>query len=390
MFKADWVQFFLPGRIHLEYDSISKLGGWLATLQYKRALILKIDTPGIRFSDEIEVIQNSLAKHLDGSVVYDDLTHAADTDAIDSATYFARQANVDVVCIIGSIDAINLGKIVALLATNRIFAAEMLQGKTNIIYDALPIIIIPIEPTMGEELAASFLIADKVQTEIVHISHDSLVPKLCVYDPKLAIKLDKNRATWITASLLACCIESSISSTLGPFTETLLTQALTYIHETALNFCNEPYKAEFATNMLWASAFIGVSTNTSLLGVNWALSKVLNKFFDINFYHAQGVLLPYVMDYHLTTNPQMFINIAKVLGEDISELSKIEAAIKAVDAVKTFFYKINFPSTLSEINFDKRVIPLVASLALKLPHVKHITSKIVTKEALETFLLAAS
>ncbi len=365
------------------------MGGWLAALQYRRALILKVDTPGIKFGEELEVIQNSLTKNLDGVVVYDDLNHASGTDEIDSATYFVRQVNADVICIVGSIDAINLGKIVALLTTNRIFAAEILQGNTKIIYDALPIVVVPIEPTMGEELVAGFIIAEKIQTKIVHISHDSLVPKICVYDPKLAIKLNKERATWITTSLLAYCIESSISSTLSPFTETLLTQALTYISETASNFCNEPYKFEFASNMFLASAFVGISINTSPLGVNWALSKVLNKFFDINFYHAQGIMLPYTMEYHLTSNPQIFINIAKILGENISELSKIEAAIKAVEAVKNFFIKINMPSTLTQVSFDKRVIPLAASLTLKLPHIKKNTTKTVEKEILETFLLAA-
>ena len=278
---------------------------------------------------------------------------------------------------------------VALLASNRVFAAELVQGKTNFTYDALPIVVVPFEPTMGEELFSSFILTEKSEAKIVNIFHYSLIPKICIYDPKFSIKLNKDRAALVTVSLLSYCIESSISNRLNPFTETLLTQALTYIFKTASSFCNEPYKTEFLTNMFWASIFIGASSNPSPQGINWALSKVLNQFFDINFYHSQAILLPYIMEYHLTSNPQVLINIAKIFGENINDISKIEAAIKAIEAVKRFLSQRNLPKSLSKINFDKREIPLAASLVMKLPQIKEMDSQNITKRALETFLLTA-
>ena len=94
------------------------------------------------------------------------------------------------------------------------------------------------------------------------------------------------------------------------------------------------------------------------------------------------------MEYKLTKNPQVFINTAKILGEDITSLSKIEAAIKSVEAVKKFMLKLNMPTSLSEIGFDKRIIPLASSLALKLAQSQYLAED-VTKEYLESFLLAA-
>ena len=387
MFKADWIQFFLPGRIRLEHDSLPKMGAWAVSFG-QRAVIIKVKESETDYDDEINIITASLKKYMDGSIIYDDLGSTPTTEEIDSATYFVRQSSADLIIIIGSVDAINIGKIIALLATNRIFSKECLRGKTEFVYDALPIIVVPIEPTMGEELLGNFIIHDKKNTEIKSIAHESLVPKACFYDPKITLKLTKERASWITSSLLSYCIESALSERLNPFTETLLAQAMTYINTNATNFHNEPYKAEFASTMFWASAFIGAAGNSSPLGINWALGKVLDKFFDLNFYHTQAILLPYIMEYKLTKNPQVFINTAKILGEDITSLSKIEAAIKSVEAVKKFMLKLNMPTSLSEIGFDKRIIPLASSLALKLAQSQYLAED-VTKEYLESFLLAA-
>ena len=254
MFKADWIQFFLPGRIRLEHDSLPKMGAWAVSFG-QRAVIIKVKESETDYDDEINIITASLKKYMDGSIIYDDLGSTPTTEEIDSATYFVRQSSADLIIIIGSVDAINIGKIIALLATNRIFSKECLRGKTEFVYDALPIIVVPIEPTMGEELLGNFIIHDKKNTEIKSIAHESLVPKACFYDPKITLKLTKERASWITSSLLSYCIESALSERLNPFTETLLAQAMTYINTNATNFHNEPYKAEFASTMFWASAF---------------------------------------------------------------------------------------------------------------------------------------
>ena len=176
---------------------------------------------------------------------------------------------------------------------------------------------------------------------------------------------------------------------LSPFTETLLIQALMYIQQNASGFSQEPYKAEFSTSMFWASAFLGGCMNVSPIGINWGFAKVLEYFFDINFYQSQCILLPYVMDFFLTGEPQIFINIARAMGVNINDLSKVEAAVKSIEAVRKFFGDLGLPASLSQINVDKNIIPLVADLTFGLPRYTRQAGKDITKEVLEAMLVSA-
>ena len=74
MFKADWVQFFLPSRIHLENGSLSKMGEWVSTLGCQRALIIKTNDLPFNYNEEIKIAHSSLSKYMDGAIIYDDFS----------------------------------------------------------------------------------------------------------------------------------------------------------------------------------------------------------------------------------------------------------------------------------------------------------------------------
>ena len=157
MLDADWAHFFLPSKLRLEYDSLSKIGDWVPGIG-ERMLIFALNSPDENYRTAIGLVSESLKKHTNGPVLYDDISNRPTTDELDSAAYFVKQSRADTMVIIGSIDAINIGKAVSILASNQIFMNQLLQGSVEFTYDALPTIIIPLEPTMGEELMSSFVI----------------------------------------------------------------------------------------------------------------------------------------------------------------------------------------------------------------------------------------
>ena len=387
MFQNDWVQFFQPTRVHLEHDSLHKLGSWVSSIG-SRILLLKSEDTKTDHSSEIQILEESLKKQTKGSIIYDLLPGDPSIDDIDSAAYFARQSNADAVMIVGMREAINAGKAVALLATNRIFATEILKGETDFKYPALPIITLPLAPTMGEEMSDGFLLIEHNYQELSYIRNESIIPKACFYDPKLSIKISNKQASKITGSLISYCIESIISRKLNPFSETLLVQSLTYVKENSISFYKDPYKAEFSTNMFWASAFLGSCLSSAPMGITWAVARVLESFYDISFEYSLCILLPYVMEYYLASNPQIFINIAKVFDEDVTKLSKIEAAIKSIEGYRKILTKLDIPSSLTQINFDEHLIASVTELSLRLPHTKGLIKEI-DRQSLESILLSA-
>ncbi len=385
----EWVQFYLPTKIHFENNCIHKLGSYLSQIG-KRALILNIRSSKSKsgLEEEYNALKSGLEGHLDGCVTYDHLSEDPNTEQIDSAAYFANQSHADMIIALGSLKTLNAAKSIALFANNRIFSSEIFQKNTVLTYDALPIISLPIEPTMGEELTGGFFLYDDLSNKRFYQYHHSTIPHACFYDPKMTSQLSTDKAAKIAGSLVAYCIESFLNPRLNIFTEEILGKALVFAVENANNFYKEPYQEEFAIKMFCSSAFLGSCLDVCPLGTNWCLAYSLNIQMDIDFYLAIAVLLPYVMEYYLTINLDVYLQIAGILGIDTFGLSKIEAGVKAIEFVRKLYSELKLPVSLSELNVQKHEISGVIELTMTLPQINN-APKILSSNELEAILLSA-
>jgi len=330
MISSSWVDFHSPTRIHFEVDSAFKMGSWISEFG-SRVLLINIRKDQ-KNPDELAILKNGLTKHADGCIVYDDLYGDPDTEQIDSVTYFAKKSHSNVIVGFGSIDSFNTAKAVAVLASNSCFAADLFNGKAKVKNPALPIITIPIEPTMGEELIPGSTIVDAETGVRKFFEHPSLFPKACFYDPKISSHLTSDGAARIGGALLAYAIESALSINANPITSTLILRVIDLVKKNLLNFYREPTNEKAISNILWGSAMTGSSLPSSPLGVTWSIAISLSAETKIDFHFALAMILPHVMEYYLTAAPARYVNIARSLSEDVGDISVIEAAIKAVEA----------------------------------------------------------
>ena len=80
---------------------------------------------------------------------------------------------------------------------------------------------------------------------------------------------------------------------------------------------------------------------------------------------ANAILLPTVEEYNLGSNPKKFADIAELMGENISGLSVMEAAHKAVDAMRELATDVGIPKSLEEMGVKESDFELMAGNALK-------------------------
>jgi alcohol dehydrogenase class IV len=79
---------------------------------------------------------------------------------------------------------------------------------------------------------------------------------------------------------------------------------------------------------------------------------------------GNGMLLPYVMRYHLSVRQKEFARIAALLGEDTAGLTQAEAAERAIAAIVRLNRAIGIPARLGELGARKEQIPEFAEKAL--------------------------
>jgi alcohol dehydrogenase class IV len=78
-----------------------------------------------------------------------------------------------------------------------------------------------------------------------------------------------------------------------------------------------------------------------------------------------AILLPAVMEFNAPSNFAKFEEIARVMGEATDGLSRAEAALRAVQAVRRLAADIGIPASLKAVGVAEADLPLIAEDTLK-------------------------
>ena len=93
--------------------------------------------------------------------------------------------------------------------------------------------------------------------------------------------------------------------------------------------------------------------NMANTGVCAALSYVLNSRYKIHKSLTSSVMLPFVMDFNITASPNKLVRIAQALGENIADLTVVDAAIKSVERIRKLIIELQLPVKLEEFGLTK-------------------------------------
>ena len=118
-------------------------------------------------------------------------------------------------------------------------------------------------------------------------------------------------------------------------------------------------------NMAYASLLAGMAFNNANLGYVHAMAHQLGGLYDMPHGVANAVLLPHVARYNLIANPEKFAEIAELMGENITGLSTLDAAEKAIAAITRLSMDIGIPQHLRDLGVKEADFPYMAEMALK-------------------------
>lgn len=386
MLSEQGFDYYSPTKVTFESGSFQKLGERISHFGTRFLIVnLKKDNQN---PEGLRNIVEGISARADGCVVYDEIIGNPDTEQLDTATYFARRAHADCIVGYGSIGSMEAAKAVALMANNSFFAEELFDKPPDQIMPPLPVITIPNEPCMGEELNGYFTLVDAHNNIRKCYSSDRLFPTAVFYNQTLCSHIKKDDAARIGAAMMSYAIERLISGKTNIITDTILTKVLESLKNEVELFYREPENEKITRNMLWNSCMTGMSMMHEPNGAVWSMAQVLSTKTKLSFHLAHAIMLPYVMEYFLTSSSKKYVTIARVFGEDLSESSVVEAAIQGIEAIRNLFSKLNLPSRLSEFYISDSHIKEIAYEIEKFPHLANSPKKLTASE-IESILLTA-
>jgi alcohol dehydrogenase class IV len=140
---------------------------------------------------------------------------------------------------------------------------------------------------------------------------------------------------------------TSLQATL--ISDALTLQAIELIAPNLRRAVVDGRNVEVREKILLGSLLAGIGLANAGVGAVHALAYPLGGFYRIPHGVANGLMLPYVMEFNLARSREKFARVARAMGEETEGLSLQEAAQRAVEAVKELSGGIPVPRRLREL-----------------------------------------
>ena len=379
------IDFTLPTRILFGTDTVNNIGEIAVEYANKAFLITNGDT--MRKIGLLPKIENLLEKSGVDYILYDNITRDPSNDILDEIISLLRQSRAKLIIALGGRSVINTAKACSYVALNDGSIVDYLNGKIGE-NKSIPVIAIPTIPGIENVICDYSILRDSNDGIKKEIKNNAIFPKVVIYDPKINISLPQNYIFTSGVAILSNAIESYISSLANAISDSLSLRAIELVAKNlrALLLNRDDITARSA--VLMGSLLTELSLLTSKVGICNALGLALSSKTEIYQNIAMAVLLPHVMEFNLTVAPNKYVQIARAFGEDISKITVVEAAIKAVEGVRKLLFDLKIPQKLSDYNVNNEDLPHIASIARRYNFLNYLPTP-VSKEDLLNIMFTA-
>lgn len=377
--------FHLPTRVFINPDVLEDAGQIISPLG-SRAVIITTSTDLEKMEGVIETLSSRISSAGTSCIVYDEIPEIPNTEFIDSASYFCKRTNCDLVIGFGGIESINAAKVVSLLMNNFLFCDDLFSNP--VVNPPVNLVTIPTHPIFGFEIMPLFYVTDIHDFSKKIYRNNFLYPTTTLIDPNISIHTNEEETAAAGICSLAIATESIVSKVTNDFTNTYSLKAMDLIFKNLTHAYRDPRNPQPRHPLAVASILSGMAFNTSYFSLSLAIGMALSSKSNIPMDKAMALILPHVMEYNLTASPGRYVQMAKVMDEDVREITVIEAAIKAIEGVRRIEMDVDIPQRLSQFGILKSEFTSVAEIASKYPFIEN-APRPLSRDEIETILIAA-
>ncbi len=377
--------YYIPTEMFVRDDILAEMGSIMRKYG-SRAVLITTAQDFLIFQDVVEKISSVLNGSGIGCIVFDELPLYPNTEYIDSASYFAKKTKCDMVIGFGGIESINAAKAISLLINNYVFCEEIFE--TSPPYPPVNLITVPSYPLFGFEVLPMLYLTEIHEMTKKVYSQANLFPRATIVDPKIALAIDEETTANTAVSSLAISTESVISKRNNGLINTLALRAIDLTFKNLPIAYKDPKNSGARLNLAAASIMSGIAFSVAELSVSLAVSLAISSRMNLPVESAMGVILPHIMEYNLTASPGKYVQMSKVMDEDVKDITVIEAAIKAVEGVRKMEIDVDIPQRLSQFDIQKTDLSRIAEIAITYPFLEQ-APRPLTKNEIETILIAA-
>jgi 1,3-propanediol dehydrogenase len=275
-----------------------------------------------------------------------------------------QASGCDGIVAVGGGSPTDVAKAIAILASNGGILQDY-EGINKISRPLPPMVIAPSTSGAGSEVSQFAIIVDTTRKLKMSIISKSLVPDIAIVDPELVQTMDAKLAAATGIDAFTHGVESYVSLAATPLTDIHALKAIQLSSRYLRQAVAVRQDMEANTNMAMASLTAGLAFSNAILGATHAMTHQVDGLIDQHHGETNASILPFVMEFNLSACPERFRDIAEAMGENVSGLSPMTAAERAVIAVRQLISDIGLAKGLRDIGLSEEFIPLLSENAMK-------------------------
>lgn len=326
-------------------------------------LLLVVDQ-GFAKHGPLAKVTDALAKEGIKFTIFDQVEPEPSVETADKCGSLAKEGKFDFIIGLGGGSAMDTAKAAAILVTNEGRTKDF-QGLNKVPRPGLPKGMIPTTAGTGSEVTFTAVFINEEEKKKAGINSPHLFPEMALLDPELTLSLPPAVTAYTGMDALAHAIESFTSLQANSLSEMFSLEAVRKIVKNLRSAVENGSDINARSEMLMGSLLAGIGLANAGVTAVHSLSYPLGGSFRVPHGVGNGLLLPAVMEYNASSWPERFACLAEAMEIEIKGLTVMEAALKAVEAVKKLAQDIEVPLRLSDLGIPKSALPWMAEEALK-------------------------
>lgn len=348
----------------------------------KKAFI--VTDKGVEGAGLLEPVIQSLKEHGVSWEVFNEVEQDPSVETAHACHERFKASGADVIIGVGGGSSLDTAKACGVLATNGGRITDY-EGVGKVPNPAAPVIGIPTTAGTGSELTINLVITDRARQFKFAVIGKNAACRVAIADPVMTLSMPPGLTASTGLDALTHAIESYTSVTTHPFSEALALEAVTKITGHLRQAVANGRDLEERDQVLQGVIMASVAFSNTRLGNAHAMAHPLGARFRVPHGVANAILLPHVMWFNVPAVPHKFARLAEAMGERIEGLTMMEAAYKAVDAVRKLSEDVGIPKGIREMGVTEADIDVLAEDSMKSGNIQANPRVTTKKDIIELF-----
>lgn len=287
--------------------------------------------------------------------VWDEAESEPSVENAQAAVDMVREGSFDLLIGVGGGSALDVTKTAAIVAKQPGKVREYLG--VTLPRPEVPFILIPTTAGTGSEVSNGAVLA-VVEESFKYVIYSPLMyPEAAIVDPLMSSTMPPRLTARTGVDALTHAIEAYVSRQASPFTDIFAVEAMKLINQHLRTAYANGENMEARYGMAEASLFAGLAFGNAGTVLGHAAGYAHAHIHHLPHGVSVAVTEPYVLEYNAFADMEKHAHIAWLLGEDVSGLSRRDAALRAAVAFRRLLRDVDMPASLKDVGVEKERMP---------------------------------